>query len=108
MTSRIDFKVLLLFGFLKKYHLPVGKSKTEFTSPIVKSTSPGLSDTTLFARFIFRMMVFDYNNKDAFRLSKFVNPAEILKKCNSLNLHQKTIIITMPLSILKIFYINAF
>ena len=57
---------------------------------------------------IFRMMAFDYNNKDAFRLSNFVNPAEILKKCNSLKLYQKTIIITMPLSILKALYINAF
>ena len=27
-----------------------GKFKTEFTSPIAKSTSPGLSDTTFFAR----------------------------------------------------------
>ena len=29
---------------------PSGKLKTEFTSPIAKSTSPGLSDTTFFAR----------------------------------------------------------
>ena len=50
LTSRIDFTVLLLFEFLKKHHLPAGKLKTEFTSPIAKSTSPGLSDTTLFTR----------------------------------------------------------
>ena len=50
LTSRIDLKVLLLFEFLKKHHLPSGKLKTEFTSPIAKSTSPGLSDTTFFAR----------------------------------------------------------
>ena len=30
-----------------------GKLKTEFTCPIAKSTSPGLSDTTFFARCIF-------------------------------------------------------
>ena len=29
---------------------PSGKLRTEFTSPIAKSTSPGLSDTTFFAR----------------------------------------------------------
>ena len=29
---------------------PSGKLKTEFTSPIAKSTSRGLSDTTFFAR----------------------------------------------------------
>ena len=29
---------------------PTGKLRTEFTSPIAKSTSPGLSDTTFFAR----------------------------------------------------------
>ena len=44
LTSRIDLKVLLLFEFLKKTSL------AEFTSPIAKSTSPGLSDTTFFAR----------------------------------------------------------
>ena len=27
LTSRIDFTVLLLFEFLKKHHLPVGKVK---------------------------------------------------------------------------------
>ena len=49
LTSRIDFTVLLLFEFLKKCHLPVGKLKTEFVSPIAKSISPGLLDTTFFA-----------------------------------------------------------
>ena len=49
LTSRIDFTVLLLFKFLKNITCLLGKLKTEFTSPIVKSTSPGLSDTTFFA-----------------------------------------------------------
>ena len=44
-----DFTVLLLFEFLKKHHLPFGKLKAGFTSPIAKSTSPGLSNTTFFA-----------------------------------------------------------
>jgi len=49
-SSRIDFTLLLLFEFLKEHHLPLGQVKTDFTSPIAKSTSPGLSDTTFFAR----------------------------------------------------------
>ena len=47
LTRRIDFTILLLFAFLKKHHFSVGKS--EFSSPIAKSTSPGLSDSTFFA-----------------------------------------------------------
>ena len=31
---------------------PSSKLKTEFTGPIAKSTSPGLSDTTFFARWL--------------------------------------------------------
>ena len=50
LTSRIDFTVLLLFEFLKNITYPSGKLKTEFTSSIAKSTGPGLSDTTFFAR----------------------------------------------------------
>ena len=34
----------------KNITCPLGKLKTEFTSQIAKSTSPGLSDTTFFAR----------------------------------------------------------
>ena len=34
----------------KNFTCPLGKLITEFTSPIAKSISPGLSDTTLFAR----------------------------------------------------------
>ena len=34
----------------KNITCPSGKLKTELTSPIAKSTSPGLSDTTFFAR----------------------------------------------------------
>ena len=52
LMSRIDFTVLLLFEFLKKHHLRVGQVKNRilyFTSPIAKSTSPWLSDTTFFA-----------------------------------------------------------
>ena len=34
----------------KNFSCPSGKLITEFTSPIAKCSSPGLSDTTLFAR----------------------------------------------------------
>ena len=49
-TSRIDFTVLLLFEFLKRPLARHEKLKTEFTSPMAKSISHGLSDTPLFAR----------------------------------------------------------
>ena len=40
----------------KNFNCPLGKLRTEFTSPIAKSTSPGLSDTTFFARcFLWKM-----------------------------------------------------
>ena len=54
LISRIDLTVLLQVEFLKILHLPVGQVKnTEFTNSIAKSTSPGLSDTTFFARWKF-------------------------------------------------------
>ena len=50
LTSRIYFTVLALCEFLKKHHLPVRQvNLTEFSSPIAKSKSPGLSNTTFFA-----------------------------------------------------------
>ena len=48
-----------------------GKLKTEFTSPKAKSTSPGLSDTTFFAR---RGQTCSSNNSH--RTSWLVNPLE--------------------------------
>ena len=38
----------------KNITCPSGKLKTEFTSPIAKSTSPRLSETTFFARWIYK------------------------------------------------------
>ena len=37
-------------NFPEKFTCPSDKLRTEFTSPKAKSTSPGLSDTTFFAR----------------------------------------------------------
>ena len=41
----------------KYFTCPSGKLRTEFTSPIAKSTSPGLSDTTFFARWSVQITV---------------------------------------------------
>ena len=38
------------YTFLKNFTRPSGKLRTNFTSPIAKFTSPGLSDTAFFAR----------------------------------------------------------
>ena len=40
------------WNFTKNFTCPLGKLRTEFTSPIAKSSSPGLSDTTFFARWL--------------------------------------------------------
>ena len=45
--------------FSKNITCPSGKLKTEFTNPIAKSISPGLWDTTFFAR-CFYSFVFSY------------------------------------------------
>jgi len=42
----------------KNITCPSGKLKTEFTSPIAESTSPGLSDTTFFARWLLLSLSF--------------------------------------------------
>ena len=53
LMSRIDFTVLFLGGnFTKNFTCRLGKLRTEFTSPITKSTSPGLSYTTFFAHWL--------------------------------------------------------
>ena len=39
-------------NFPQKQHLPSDKLRTKITSTIAKSTSPGLSDTTFFARWV--------------------------------------------------------
>ena len=49
LISRFDYTVLPQFEFSKKFSCPLGKLRTKFASPIAKSTSPGLSDTTFFA-----------------------------------------------------------
>ena len=48
LTSRIDFTVLLDSN--SSDHLPVGQVNNRTHQPDSKSTSPGLSDTTFYAR----------------------------------------------------------
>ena len=50
LMSKIDNSVLLYFESLKKLHLLIRQGKKKFASPIAKSTSPRLSDTSFFAR----------------------------------------------------------
>ena len=51
LTSWIDFTVLPCYlNSSKKITCLLGKLKTEFTSVIAKSTSPGLLDSSFFAR----------------------------------------------------------
>ena len=49
VTSRLISRFFCNLNSLKTFTCPLGKFITEFTSPIAKSTSPGLSDTTFFA-----------------------------------------------------------
>ena len=47
--SRLISQFFCNLNSSKKSTCPSGKLITEFTSPIAKSTSPGLSDTTFFS-----------------------------------------------------------
>ena len=50
LMSRLILQFLSNLNFSKNVTCPSAKLITEFTSPIAKSTSRGLSDTTFFAR----------------------------------------------------------
>ena len=52
VISKLISQFLCYSNSSKNITCQSGKLKTEFTSPIPKSTSPGLSDTTLFARWV--------------------------------------------------------
>ena len=51
-TSRKTFLFFCYSSSPQNITCPLGKLKTKFTGPITKSTSPGLSDTTFFARWM--------------------------------------------------------
>ena len=50
LMSRLISQSFCNLNSSKNFTCPLGKLITEFTSPIAKPTSPGLSDTTFFAR----------------------------------------------------------
>ena len=50
LMSRLISKFFCNLNSSKNFICPSGKLITEFTSPIAKSASPGLSDSTFFAR----------------------------------------------------------
>ena len=50
MMSGVDNSSFVIIYSLKNFNCQAGKLRTEFTSPKVKSTSLGLSDTTFLAR----------------------------------------------------------
>ena len=49
-VKHLSYSTFVILILRKIFACPSGKLSTEFTSPIAKSTSPGLSDTTFFAR----------------------------------------------------------
>ena len=50
LISRIDYYPSVIWIAQKNSTCPLGKLRTKITSPIAKSTSPGLLDMTFFAR----------------------------------------------------------
>ena len=71
LMSRLISQFFCHLNFSKNLTCLLGKLITEFSSPIAKSTSPGLSDTTFFARwgdrggvwilFLSEVTLFEYN-----------------------------------------------
>ena len=52
LMSGIDCSSSVIWISPKKFTCPSGKLRTDFTSPIAKSTSPRPSDTTFFVRYM--------------------------------------------------------
>ena len=50
LMSRLISQFFCNMNSSKNFTCPLGKLRTEFSSPIGKSTGPGLSDTTFFTR----------------------------------------------------------
>ena len=62
LISRIDYHPSVIWISQKHSTCPSGKLRTKITSPIAKSTSPGLSDTTFFARCNFYVSYWRWDN----------------------------------------------
>ena len=50
LISRIDYNPSVIWISSKNSTCPLGKLRTKITSPIAKSSSPGLSDMTFFTQ----------------------------------------------------------
>ena len=53
LISRIDYNPSVIWTSRKNSTCPLCKLRTKITSPIAKSTSPGLLDMTFFARWLY-------------------------------------------------------
>ena len=60
--SRLISQFFCNLNSSKNFICPTGKLITEFTSPIAKSTSPGLSDTAFFARCLYVLVNQSWEN----------------------------------------------
>ena len=55
--KHFSYSTFIILILRKIFACPSGKLSTEFTSPIAKSTSPGLSDTTFFAPCLWKVLL---------------------------------------------------
>ena len=84
----------------QKITRPLGKLRTEFTSPIAKSTSPRLSDTTFFApcdKFIFAIFCVEFPQVQCIDLSEVVHVVK-----------DDIIVICVHLRLLTLFVVTCF
>ena len=61
LVKYLSYSTSVILILRKIFTYPSGKLSTEFISPIAKSTSPGLSDTTFFARCNLSIVFVAYN-----------------------------------------------
>ena len=83
LMSRLISQFLCDLDSSKNFTCPSGKLITEFTSPIAKPTSPGLSDTTLFARWIDSTFLWAFTECSLLHhllLKEFTFPGYIVRK----------------------------
>ena len=71
LMSRLSSQFFCNLNSSKKFTCLSGKLIIEFTSPMAKSTTPGLSDTTFFARWCYFRLTYRYCNSWYFLLSKW-------------------------------------
>ena len=85
-VPRMQRKSLIKLAIQKKFTSPSGKLRTNFTSPIAKSTSPGISDTTFFAQLVPSNFRFYPQPKINLRIH-YIAIIDFGSKCHMINLH---------------------